>query len=168
VSSLDDFRRAKDTWFRQSAESPIPPGEREAFNGLSYFPERPDLRLAVRPERYEAPESILMQTTAGDVQEYQRWGRFSFEVDGQPAALTIYYAPWGEYFVPFADATSGGESYGAGRYMALEPLGDGQFLADFNLAYNPYCAYDEAYSCPIPPAENRLAVPILAGERTYH
>jgi uncharacterized protein (DUF1684 family) len=80
----------------------------------------------------------------------------------------VYYAEWGDYFVPFADATSADETYGAGRYLELEQHADGMFLADFNLAYNPYCAYSEEYSCPIPPAENRLTVPIRAGEKLYH
>ena len=110
MGTLDDFRRAKDAWLRESADSPIPPAERAAFEGPRYFPERPDLRLAVRPERFAAPETVLMQTTAGDVQEYQRWGRFTFEVEGQPAALTVYYAPWGEYFVPFAVSSSASPS----------------------------------------------------------
>ena len=70
--------------------------------------------------------------------------------------------------MPFVDATSGGETYGAGRYLELEALEDGTFLADFNLAYNPYCAYSEDYSCPVPPAENRIAVPVRAGEMQYH
>ena len=69
--------------------------------------------------------------------------------------------------MPFVDATSGTETYGAGRYLELEALEDGTFLADFNLAYNPYCAYSEDYSCPIPPAENRISVPVRAGEKQY-
>jgi uncharacterized protein len=167
MTPLDEFRRSKDAWFKVSSDSPLPYGDRESFAGLNYYPENPDLCLTVRPEEYAEQEQVLMTTNTGGTQEYLRWGHFSFEVAGQPADLTIYYAAWGGYFVPFVDATSADETYGAGRYLELEEVGAGAFLADFNLAYNPYCAYSEEYSCPIPPAENRIAVPIRAGEKLY-
>jgi uncharacterized protein (DUF1684 family) len=107
-----------------------------------------------------------MQTTTGDVQDYQRFGRFHFVADGQPAALTIYQSEFG-YFLPFVDALAGSETYGAGRYLEPEEMADGRFLVDFNLAYNPYCAYNENWSCPITPSENRIKVPVRAGEMTF-
>ncbi len=167
MTALEEYRRGKDAWFKSSPDSPLPPGEREHFIGLNYYPENPDLRLIITPEPFAEQEPIRMTTSTGGTQDYLRWGRFHFVVDGQPAALTVYYASWGDYFVPFADTTSGGETYGAGRYLELDQRGDGTFLADFNLAYNPYCAYSDEYSCPIPPAENRIAVPIRAGEKLY-
>ena len=167
MTPLEEFRRSKDAWFKVSADSPLPYGERESFTGLNYYPENPHLRLTVRPEEFAEQEQVLMTTSTGGTQEYLRWGRFDFEVAGQIVALTIYYSTWGGYFVPFVDATSPEETYGAGRYLELEELGDGSFLADFNLAYNPYCAYSEEYSCPIPPAENRIMAPIRAGEKLY-
>jgi len=166
--TLADFRRQKDAWFKSSSDSPLPYGERADFAGLSYYPENTELRLALRPEEFAEQQPITMTTSTGGTQDYLRWGQVHFTVDGQPATLTIYYAAWGDYFVPFADATSGGETYGAGRYLDIEELGDGSFLVDFNLAYNPFCAYSDEYSCPIPPAENRLAVAIRAGEMVYH
>jgi uncharacterized protein (DUF1684 family) len=87
-------------------------------------------------------------------------------VDGQEAELTLYASPHG-FFLPFADSLAGTETYGAGRYLEPEPVGNGKFLVDFNLAYNPYCAYNEAWACPITPWENRLRVPIRAGEKVY-
>ena len=109
-----------------------------------------------------------MPTTTGEVRAYRRSGKVSFEVDGEPATLTLYTTPHGNgWFVPFRDATSGTETYGAGRYLDLERTGDGSVMLDFNLAYNPYCAYDQRYSCPLPPVENWLQVPIRAGERNY-
>jgi uncharacterized protein (DUF1684 family) len=107
-----------------------------------------------------------MQTSTGDVSEYERYGRFRFVRDGQQAALTIYRNALG-YFLPFADSLAGGETYGAGRYLEPEELPDGRFHVDFNLAYNPYCAYNENWSCPITPAENRLKIPIRAGEKVF-
>ena len=109
---------------------------------------------------------LEMQTTTGDVQTYERFGRFRFTVDGEQAELTIYANPHG-YFLPFADSSAGKETYGAGRYLEPERLPDGRFRIDFNMAYNPYCAYNELYSCPITPFENRLKVPIRAGEKVF-
>jgi uncharacterized protein len=168
MATLETFRRQKDAWFKSSPDSPLPYGERETFAGLNYYPENDDLRMALPLEEFADQQPITMTTSTGGTQEYLRWGQIHFSVDEQPATLTVYYASWGDYFVPFVDATSATETYGAGRYLELRELEDGSFLVDFNQAYNPYCAYSEEYSCPIPPAENRLAVPIRAGEKAYH
>ena len=92
-----------------------------------------------------------------------------FEVDGHPTQLTLYRSDETDgLFVPFRDATSGIDSYGAGRYLEVEPPdADGEVEVDLNYAYNPFCAYNPNWSCPIPPIENWLPVPIRAGERTY-
>ena len=167
MTELETFRRQKDRYFKSGPDSPISHAQRDDFAGLAYYPENDGLRLVVHPEEFAEKEPIHMTTSTGGMQEYVRWGRFGFAVDQQAAALTIYYAAWGGFFVPFVDATSGNETYGAGRYLELEALEDGTFLADFNLAYNPYCAYSEDFSCPVPPAENRIAVPVRAGEMQY-
>jgi uncharacterized protein (DUF1684 family) len=167
MGELETFRRQKDAWFKSSPDSPLPYGERADFIGLNYYPENADLRLALPLEPFAEQQPITMTTSTGGAQEYLRWGQLHFAVGGQPATLTVYYAAWGDYFVPFVDATSGVETYAAGRYLELRELDDGSFLVDFNLAYNPFCAYSDAYSCPIPPAENRLTVPIRAGEMAY-
>ena len=109
---------------------------------------------------------MTMQTTTGDVQVYVRYGRFQFQVEGQVAELTIYRGEHG-YFLPFVDALAGTETYPAGRYLEPEELPGNRFFVDFNLAYNPYCAYNEMWSCPITPAENRLKVPVRAGEKVF-
>jgi len=113
-------------------------------------------------------DEVTLQTSTGDIQTYQRFGRFTFQVGRQKAALTIYSSEPEEYFLPFVDSLAGKETNGAGRYLEPLPLGAGKFLIDFNYAYNPYCAYNELWSCPIPPAENRLKVPIWAGEMVFH
>ena len=107
-----------------------------------------------------------MQTSTGDVQEYARFGKIRFPVGGQEAALTIYADPSG-YFLPFVDSLAGVDTYPAGRYLEPVALPGGKFLVDFNLAYNPYCAYNDLWSCPLTPFENRLRVPIRAGEKIY-
>jgi uncharacterized protein (DUF1684 family) len=107
-----------------------------------------------------------MQTSTGDIQVYTRVGRFRFLVDGQDAELTIYEGPNG-LFLPFVDALAGQGTYPAGRYLEPEALPARRYLVDFNLAYNPYCAYNEHWSCPLTPSENRLRVPIRAGEKIF-
>ena len=169
MSELTEFRQAKDEFFKKGFQSPLTDEQKKDFHGLNYFPENAALRLRLPLERYPQPAHVKMQTSKGDVQEYLRVGQIKFQVNGQDAALQIYESvdrP-GMYFLPFVDATAPHESYGAGRY--LEPEEDGDHLSvDFNLAYNPYCAYNDRWSCPFPPAENRLAVRIEAGEKNFH
>jgi uncharacterized protein (DUF1684 family) len=167
ATAIDLFRHRKDEFFGRDAQSPLLPEQKREFKGLSYFEPNADLDLEVEVTRFEGEAPIQMQTSTGDVAQYVRYGRFSFEVDGEKAELTIYASPdGGGYFMPFTDATSGKETYGAGRYLDLEPVAGGRFHVDFNMAYNPYCAYNLMWSCPIPPAENRLSVPVRAGEKT--
>lgn len=167
MSELDDFRAEKDEFFRRHPQSPLTPEQRRDFKGLNYFPENEALRLEVKVELLNDTQPMLMQTSTGGVQEYVRYGKFKFQVDGQDAELTIYQADYG-FFLPFVDSLAGKETYPAGRYLEPEPLPGNHFFVDFNVAYNPYCAYNEMWSCPITPAENRLKVPIEAGERLFH
>jgi len=164
---LSDFRRGKDDFFAHHPQSPLTRSQKQEFKGLAYFPEAPQLRLEVEVEVLPEQEEIEMQTSTGDVQFYRRFGRFHFQVEGRECTLTIYSSEGG-YFLPFVDSLAGSETYPAGRYLEPEPLPDGRFLVDFNLAYNPYCAYNDQWSCPLTPFENRLKVPIHAGEKTYH
>ncbi len=163
---LKRFRAEKDEFFRSSPQSPLTPEQRRSFAGLRYFEPDPALDLAVEVEKLPEPELVDIQTSTGEVQRYERFGRFAFTVGGQPAALTVFRGEHG-YFLPFADSLAGTETYGAGRYLEPEELPDGRFAIDFNLAYNPYCAYNEQWSCPLTPAENRLKVPIRAGEKVF-
>ena len=168
MTDLSRFRQSKDRFFKSDPHSPLTPPQRDSFERLTYYDENPGLRFELEIEPYGMQDQITMQTSTGDVADYIRWGRIEFEVDGQIAHLTVYRAVGGGgYFLPFMDATSGEETYGAGRYLEVEPLPNGRLLVDFNMAYNPYCAYNEYWSCPIPPKENRLAVPIKAGEKNY-
>ncbi len=164
---LSDFRAEKDEFFKHHPQSPLTPEQRRNFTGLRYFPENEALRLEVVVEPFPERQFIEMQTTTGSVQTYLRYGRFKFQVEGQEAELTIYQNEHG-FFLPFVDALAGKETYPAGRYLEPEPLPGNRFLVDFNLAYNPYCAYNEMWSCPITPPENRLKVPIRAGEKIFH
>jgi uncharacterized protein (DUF1684 family) len=164
---LQAFRLAKDDFFAHHPHSPLTRSQKQEFKGLAYFPEAPELRLEVAAEIFPEQAEIEMQTSTGDVQVYRRYGRFEFSVEGQVGALTIYTSENG-YFLPFVDALAGTETYPAGRYLEPEPLSDNKFLVDFNLAYNPYCAYNELWSCPLTPFENRLKLPVRAGEKLFH
>jgi uncharacterized protein len=166
MSELTDFRLDKDEFFKHHPQSPFTPEQQQVFTGLEYFPENDDLRLEVTVEKFSDQQPMQMQTSTGGVQTYVRYGRFKFQVDGQPAELTIYRNENG-YFLPFVDSLAGTETYPAGRYLEPEPLPGERFLVDFNVAYNPYCAYNDMWSCPITPAENRLKVPIRAGEKLF-
>lgn len=166
MNDLATFRAQKDRFFATHAHSPLTPEQKQVFHGLSYFPENAALRFEVTVEEFPEKDEILMPTSTGDVGTYVRYGRFMVTVDGGEVDLTLYANQQG-FFLPFADALAGTETYGAGRYLDPRPLGNGRFLVDFNLAYNPYCAYNEQWSCPVTPAENRLRVPIRAGERVW-
>jgi uncharacterized protein (DUF1684 family) len=166
MTSLKDFRKMKDDFFAHDGQSPLTPRQKKGFKGLNYYPPNPALNLEVAVEEFADKQRIEMQTSTGDVQEYHRFGRFQFVVDDQPAELTIYQSEDG-YFLPFVDSLASKETYPAGRYLEPEPLGDGRFLVDFNLAYNPYCAYNDYWSCPLTPFENRLKIPIRAGEKLF-
>ena len=146
MTQLSEFRREKDQFFALDSQSPLTPDQKRAFHGLSYFPENADLRLEVQVEPFPQKDIIQMQTSTGGVQRYTRYGRFRFVVEDQVVDLTIYASPDG-FFLPFADSLAGTETYGAGRYLDPEYLGDDRFLIDFNLAYNPYCAYNDRWTC---------------------
>jgi hypothetical protein len=167
MTELVSFRAQKDRFFAADPHSPLTREQKREFRGLHYFPEDSALRLEVKVEEFATKDRIQMQTTTGDVQTYVRYGSFKFRVDGHEAELTLYAGEHG-FFLPFADSLAGSETYGAGRYLEPERLGDGRFLVDFNVAYNPFCAYNDRWSCPITPPENRLAVPLRAGEKVFH
>ena len=169
MSELTDFRKHKDHFFKTDPESPLTVEQKKTFRGLVYFPENPALRFEIPLEKYAQPEHVRMQTSTGAAQDYHHVGQIRFRVNGQEATLQVYGSEHGnDYFIPFVDATAPEETYGAGRYLEPEDLGNGKLLLDLNLAYNPYCAYNERWSCPIPPKENRLSVRIEAGEKKFH
>jgi uncharacterized protein (DUF1684 family) len=165
------FRAEKDESFRSSHDSPIPHDQRHDFAGLPYFDVDEDLRfegLTLEPYTGSEPVRFQIPTSDGQLRDAERAGVFRVPRGGATQTLTGYVFSAGDsdsVFVPFLDATSGTETYGAGRYLDLWPEDDGTYALDFNLAYHPSCVYDARFSCPITPAENRLPVRIEAGER---
>jgi hypothetical protein len=165
------FRSGKDDFFRTADQSPIPHEQRHHYPGLQYF--APDQRYRIEGLHLEPDpdptNTAEIVTSDGKTREAWRVGTFEFDVPGGHGRLTGYSfepGPVEEIFIPFRDATSGSDTYGAGRYLDLEPEDDGSYALDFNIAYNPWCAYAPQYSCPLPPRENWLTFPIEAGEKT--
>ena len=169
--AVAQFRADKDGFFRSAPNSPLPEAEREAFEGLPYYSVDPELLfddLRLEPYTGDEPVRFEIPTSDGRTRPADRAGVFRFTVDGSDQRLTAYtFEADGpeNVFVPFLDPTSGSETYGAGRYLDVEREDDGTYSLDFNLAYHPSCVYDMKFSCPLTPAENRLPVPIRAGER---
>jgi uncharacterized protein (DUF1684 family) len=166
------FRADKDDYFREAHDSPIPHDQRHDFPGLPYFDVDESLRfegLTLEPYTGSEPTSFQIPTSDGKLRDAERAGTLSFELGGATQRLTGYRFERdrsGSVFVPFLDTTSGKETYGAGRYLDIDPdPDDGTYVVDFNLAYHPSCVYDARFSCPLTPAENRLPVRIEAGER---
>src|ERR1700694_777811 len=180
VDYLAELREHKDADFKESPHSPLTPEQRSVFNGLSYYEPNPALEFNLIPTEFADKTVLRMMTTQNEIQHFQRWGKLDFTVDGQSVSLTLFLGHGSsQFFVPFTDTTNGDETYSGGRYVEVEAQDDGRSLRlDFNEAYNPYCAYNEppalvaglrreprTWNCPIPPAENRLPVPIPAGEK---
>ncbi len=162
LGELAAFRARKDAHFR-SGRGPLT--DVNGFGGLSYFPPDPTWNLRLKVERLPPQPVTLATTTPGETQPFVTWGvaelpggerltLYARQGDAAPAAL----------FVPFRDATSGALTYGAGRYLDAPLSGDTVEL-DFNRAYHPYCAYSDAWTCPLPPAGNWLRSAVEAGER---
>jgi uncharacterized protein (DUF1684 family) len=169
-------RSEKDRQFVIDPDSPIPAGLRNGFHGLQYWPVDPRYRLTVPLEEFDSKERFTIVTTMGEARPCERYGRLSFTLQGADLHLTVYRLLDGrqtgtaaDLFVPFMDATTGTDTYPAGRYVNLEEAAPGRYVLDFNLAFNPSCAYGapERFQCPRTPGENRLSVPIRAGERGW-
>lgn len=162
-------RSMKDEFMGRHPESPFI-SERIPYHPLRYFPPSARFRLEARLERREIPEEAYLRTNR-DGQAVMRYlGDLHFNVGGRDLRLRVYHAGEGvgtSAFVPFRDQTSGRDTYGPGRYLTLELNETDRYELDFNRAFNPYCAYTDAYECGLPPSENDLAVPIRAGEKVW-
>lgn len=169
MSRLERFRQHKDEFFREDHHSPLLPDQQERFERLDYFPENPDLHFEIELDRDAVShEPVELDTTTGERQTHVPAGWLHLTIEGQEVDLMLYRQPErGRYFLPFRDGTSGAESYALGRYLDPQEKPDGTLIVDFNYAYNPYCAYNDQWTCPIPPAENQLKVSIRAGEKAF-
>jgi uncharacterized protein (DUF1684 family) len=166
-----EFRAEKDDFFASHDQSPIPPADREGFDGLDFFDPDPAFRVTARYSPVADAEPVELETTQGPPAEYTRAAVLGFDLDGDHHTLTAFHVEGEDtLFVPFTDATNGDETYDRGRYLDVDPedADDGDPIAlDFNLAYNPFCAYSEHFSCALAPNDNHVPVAVEAGERNY-
>jgi len=173
LDEIKQMRADKDEFFTEHPQSPIQPEVRDDFEGLAYFDPNPEFRVPTRVRVYGNPDPIELDVTAGQPIRYLRPFIFEFELRDERQQLAGYQQEGEDtdtIFIPFRDKTTGQQSYHRGRYMETEPeeeLTNGDTVTlDFNLAYNPFCAYSETFACPLPPEENWLDVAVPAGERT--
>jgi uncharacterized protein (DUF1684 family) len=161
-------REARDQQFRNDKD-PIPEDKRDVLLPLRYYPPDQGYSVAAALRLGQERPVVLMPTSTGTIRRYQRVGVLEFTFKGENLSLGAFVEEGAReidgLFVPFVDATSGKETYPAGRYLDIPPTTTGFYEIDFNKAYNPYCAYNATYECPYPPASNRLKVEIRAGEK---
>ena len=166
-------RDQKDLFFSSHYQSPIPFEQRQQFKGLGYYPPDPDFRSELVIHEHEEKKTLKIEDTQGNEREFLRWGEFRFKIGDTECTLQAYKNDPHEdrLFLPFRDETSGKETYGAGRYLDLDydqhHTLDGKWILDFNSAYNPWCAYSDAYACPFADPENWLKAAVRAGEKKY-
>lgn len=168
LGKVQQSRDAKDASFKASKD-PIPDAKKATFLPLAYFAVDPEYNVPGVLRTSADTPTLIMPTSTGQQRQMRRVGVLEFTLKGQPMKLSAFVevgAPdLNRLFVPFSDMTSGTETYPAGRYMDLDRTATGVYEIDFNYAYHPYCYFNETYDCPFPPAENRLKVPIRAGEK---
>lgn len=173
VNQVLQEREEKDQYMRSSMESPFYANP-QSFTGLKYFP--PDLKYKITANltRIDQKKQVMLTTNDGKQERYVEYAYAEFDLSGFHNKLLILEmidegVSRGKLFLAFGDGTSAKETYGAGRYLDVEKVqGSNTITLDFNKAYNPYCAYSEKFSCPLPPQENLLVIPINAGEKSYH
>jgi uncharacterized protein len=156
--------------FMLSDESPLSGELKKSFEGLHYYSPDRNYKVIARIEPVEDQKLEVMATSTGEQQKYIKFGIAKFKLAGKECQLVLlqpYDDKQGSLFLPFTDQTNGKETYGGGRYINLALKNKNSIEIDFNLAYNPYCVYNPTYSCPIPPKENNLQLPIYAGEKNF-
>jgi uncharacterized protein (DUF1684 family) len=163
-----EWRSARERLMHEDPESPIPQDKRDTLLPLRYY--APDASYIVPAELDVSSDRpvLEMPTSTGTLRKMERVGTLRFSLHGQPMTLQAFVEtgqPLESLFVPFADMTTGIDTYAAGRYLDILPTRTGLYEIDFNRAYNPSCAYNERYECPYPPPANRLKVAVRAGEK---
>lgn len=160
-------RQKKEDFLRQNSESPFVKSEKE-MGTLSYFPIDAKYKVTAKVERIEKRELVMVANSDGSPSRYLKYAWLYFTIEGRDLKLLVLKQQFGVgYFLGFTDLTSGEKSYGGGRYLDITGIKGDRITLDFNLAYNPYCAYAVNFQCPFPPKENHLPVAMEAGEMDY-
>ena len=161
--------RAEKDQFMRSSNSPVPPENRAAFPPLAYFPIDPGYQVPASLTVAQGNEVLQIPTSTGQRRDMRRIGTLRFMLQGKELTLTAFVDAsendMRRLFVPFGDFTNGLETYQGGRYLDLDRTASGAYDLDLNRAYHPFCVYNPKYDCPYPPRENRLALPVRAGEK---
>ena len=175
IKSQSEFQRQQNSFFKDASKSPLKPKDLKVFEGLDFFPI--DSLLVVEAQLQRTPNTPFfdMKTTTKRVTRERIFGVLSFTINNESYTLNVYQgAPESDsesesdyLFLPFLDSTNGTETYGGGRYIDLTIPEGNQMTVDFNKSYNPYCAYNEKFSCPIVPRENYLSLKINAGIKRF-
>jgi uncharacterized protein (DUF1684 family) len=168
---LKDFREKRDRFFKENSQSPLKEDDRRKFKGLSYYPIDLNYAMVGVIEKYPVepkPLYVTLPTNKETGRKYVKHGRFQFKWEGKTHTLHIYRPlGGGELFLPFKDNTSKTETYPRGRYLPVEPMPGEKVLIDFNRAYNPFCQFNEKYTCPYAPEENWIHLMIRVGEKRF-
>lgn len=170
ISRIEEDRKTRNG-FMVSSSSPFAEEDRKTFTNLKYYPVKEEFKILAKLTRVQRKQPIFIPTTTGESKKYIPYGFAEFEIDGKPQKLLLYQ-DWEEnnpnkLSLMFADDTSGDTTYGGGRYIDVARSSTNAITIDFNMAYNPFCHFNDEYSCPIPPKENLLTVAIEAGEKLY-
>jgi len=169
IEELSAARAVKDTAFREGPDSPIPAEKRDAILPLPYYPIDPNYAVPAVLRLAEERPVFEMLTSSGEPRRMQLVGVLEFTLHGETRSLGAFVEDGANQvtrlFVPFADQTTGKDTYSAGRYLDIYSTTTGYYTIDFNAAYNPYCAYNATFECPFPPSSNRLATEVRAGEK---
>ena len=170
LARIEQQREEKDRDMRNGEDSPFASDSIE-YKGLNYFPIDRSYKIKARLEIIADKKIATLPTSDGQQKQYLEFAFVVFDLQDQENRLLILETVGGEFdgmlFLAFGDDTSADETYGAGRYLELEQEGENTITIDFNLAYNPYCAYTDGFSCPFPPSGNLLGIPIRVGEKNY-
>lgn len=172
VSAWQHWGQERARLFRQHPQSPVPEAERATYSGPHVYDYDPEWRLLASVRGAE-PARLELPTSGPEPMAFTRFGQAVFSSGGRELTLDLFWLQGyaGGVFIPFADSTSGKQTYGAGRYLWDSPKGadlglqDGLLVLDFNFAYQPSCSYDPSWFCPLAPPGNRLPVAVAAGER---
>ena len=170
VKEIQEIRNKINRGFKEDKDSPLTSEDRSNFTGLNFFPidEKYKFICSITQES-DTVEEVQLETSKGDMRLFIKYGKLEFKVQDSICQLLVFKVKDQDYyFTPFMDSTNGKETYCGGRYVNLEKLENNEFVLDFNLAYNPSCAYSDEYSCVLVPFENRLSIPIDAGVKKFH
>lgn len=171
VEKIEKERERQFKFIRFNIESPLTEEQKRSFTKLTFYDINPSYKVKARLLPIENKKVREVPLTDGSKQRYIEHSFAEFELGGKTNKLLLLQAmdeaDKRNFFLAFADETSAVETYGGGRYLNVRQDGKNSITLDFNLAYNPYCAYNPDYACPIPPKENLMDIPIPVGEKNY-